>query len=75
MMVIQRSVSARQLEVSDFVISPQVGHIRWDKISRVEELMDAGYEAGRKCIPEIRGLIDSAGNKELKEAQREEMLA
>jgi len=72
MMVIQKSVSARQLEMSDFVISPKVGHIRWDKIRRVEELMAAGYEAGLESIAKIRELIDSAGNKEV---QREEMLA
>jgi len=72
MMVIQKAVSARQLEVSDFVISPKVGHIRWDRLRRVDELMDAGYEAGLESIAKIRQLIESAGSKE---AQREELLA
>jgi len=72
MMVIQKSVCARHLELSDFVISPKVGHIRWDRLRRVDELMDAGYEAGLESIAKIRELIDSAGSKE---AQREEMLA
>jgi predicted acylesterase/phospholipase RssA len=71
-MVIQRTVSARQLEMSDFVISPKVGHIRWDKIRRVEELMDAGYEAGLESIGKIRELIDSGGRKA---ALPEEILA
>jgi len=71
-MVIQRSVSARQLEMSDFVISPKVGHIRWDKIRRVEELMDAGYEAGLESIGKIRALIASGGRRE---ALPEEILA
>jgi len=72
MMVIQKTVSARQLEMSDFVISPKVGHIRWDRLRRVDELMDAGYEAGLESIAKIRELIDSAGSKE---GQRVEMLA
>ena len=72
MMVIQKTVSARQLEMSDFVISPKVGHIRWDRLRRVDELMDAGYEAGLESIAKIRQLIDSAGSKEV---QREELLA
>jgi NTE family protein len=72
MMVIQKTVSARQLEMSDFVISPKVGHIRWDRLRRVDELMDAGYEAGLESIAKIRELIESAGSKE---GQRVEMLA
>ena len=72
MMVIQKTVSARQLEMSDFVISPKVGHIRWDRLRRVDELMDAGYEAGLESISQIQKLIDSASSKE---ALREEILA
>lgn len=72
MMVIQKAASARQLEVADFVINPKVGHIRWDRMRRADELMEAGYEVGLECIPQIRELIDSAGNRE---AQREEVLA
>ena len=72
MMVVQKTASAHQLEMSDFVISPMVGHIRWDEMGRADELIAAGYEAGLKNITEIRELIDSAGNKE---AQRQEMLA
>jgi len=71
MMVIQKTVSARQLEMSDFVISPKVGHIRWDRLRRVDELMDAGYEAGLESIAKIRELIESTGSKE---GQRVEML-
>lgn len=72
MMVVQKTASAHQLEMSDFVISPKVGHIRWDEMGRADELIDAGYEAGVASIAGIREIIDSAGNKE---AQREEMLA
>lgn len=71
MMVVQKTASAHQREMSDFVIDPKVGHVRWDEMGRADELMAAGYEATLKSIPEIRELIDSAGNKE---AQAEEML-
>lgn len=72
LMVVQKTASAHQLEMSDFVVSPKVGHIRWDEMGRADELIDAGYEAGIKSIGKIRDLIDSAGNEQ---AQREEMLA
>jgi NTE family protein len=72
MMVVQKTASARHLELSDVVISPKVGHFRWDKIGRAEELFAAGYEAGLQSIAKIREVIDSAGTKE---PQREEVLA
>ena len=72
MMVVQKTASAHQLEMADFVISPRVGHIRWDEMGRADELIAAGYEAGLQNIVKIHELIDSAGKKE---AQREEMLA
>ena len=54
MMVVQKTASAHQLEMSDFVISPKVGHIRWDEMGRADELIDAGYEAGLANIARIR---------------------
>lgn len=59
MMVIQKSVSIQHCEMSDLVITPKVGHIRWDQVRRADELMVAGYEAGLESIPKIRELIDS----------------
>jgi len=59
MMVIQRSVSRQHCEISDLVITPKVGHIRWDQVRRADELMVAGYEAGLESIPQIRTLIRS----------------
>ena len=38
--------------MSDFVISPKVGHIRWDEMGRADELIEAGYEAGLRVFPE-----------------------
>jgi NTE family protein len=59
MMVIQKSVSRHHCDLSDLVITPKVGHIRWDQVRRADELMAAGYEAGLESIPKIRALIDS----------------
>jgi Predicted esterase of the alpha-beta hydrolase superfamily len=72
MMVVQQTACARHLELSDVVISPKVGHFRWDRMGRADELFAAGYEAGLQSIGQIRQVLDSAANKE---AQREEMLA
>ncbi len=72
MMAVQRTASAHQLQMSDLVVSPKVGHFRYHEMGRADELMDAGYDAGIKSIPEILELIDSAADKS---ANREEILA
>src|SRR3982751_4200808 len=45
MLIVQRTVSDFQTGVADVVVKPRVGHIRWDEVTRAEELMQAGYEA------------------------------
>jgi NTE family protein len=60
MMVVQRTASLYQLAVADLVIKPRVGHIRWDEMTRGEELITAGYEAGVESIPEIKMVIAAA---------------
>lgn len=69
MMVVQKTASSYQLEMSDFVISPKVGHIRWDEMGRADELMEAGYKVGLESIPEVRALIDSFSDREAERAQ------
>jgi predicted acylesterase/phospholipase RssA len=69
MMVVQKTASSHQLQMSDFVISPKVGHIRWDEMGRAEELIEAGYKAGLESIPKVRALIDSVSDKETERAQ------
>lgn len=64
MLVVQRTASRHQLEMSDLVINPKVGHIRWDEVGRAEELMAAGYEAGLASIPQLRALIDSLSDQQ-----------
>ena len=63
-MVVQKTASSYQLERSDLVISPKVGHIRWDEITRGEELMAVGYEAGLASIPKIKALLESIDDRE-----------
>ena len=62
MMVVQRTVSQQALQVADLVISPRVGHIRWDEMGRGKELLAAGYEAGLESIEAIQQLIASVGS-------------
>jgi len=58
MMVVQKTASHHQLALSDYVITPKIGHIRWDQLRRSEELIAAGYQAGLESVPEILALID-----------------
>jgi NTE family protein len=62
MMVVQKTASHYQRSLADFVIQPQVGHIRWDEMGRADELIAAGYKAGLESVPEIRALIDFSKN-------------
>lgn len=63
MLVVQKTASQHQLAASEMVITPQVGHIRWDEMGRADELMDAGYAAALERIPEILALIESRSVK------------
>jgi NTE family protein len=58
MMVVQKTASHHQLSMCDHVITPKIGHIRWDQMRRGEELIAAGYQAGLASVPEILALID-----------------
>lgn len=69
MMVVQKTASRYQLEMSDLVISPRVGHIRWDEMGRGDELMEAGYKVGLESIARVRELIASTSDKETERAQ------
>jgi NTE family protein len=59
MMVVQKTASHYQLSLSDYVIRPKVGHIRWDEMGRAGELVAAGYQAGLESVPEILALINA----------------
>jgi hypothetical protein len=58
LILVQRTASVHQREGADVVISPAVGHIRWDEMTRAEELMAAGEAAARAALHTIRELLD-----------------
>lgn len=60
MLVVQRIAAQVQLDAADLVITPRVGHIRWDEMGRADELLTAGREAVTESLAEIRSLIDTA---------------
>jgi NTE family protein len=59
-LLVQKTASSYQLQMSDLVITPKVGHIRWDEMGKAEELMEIGYAAGIESIPRVQQLIDEA---------------
>lgn len=58
--VVQRTAAAHQRQLADVCISPRVGHIRWDEMTRADELIAAGEEATRAALPNIRELLEPA---------------
>jgi NTE family protein len=55
---VERVVSQQQASAADCIITPKVGHIRWDQSRRADELMKVGYEAALASIDQIKKLID-----------------
>jgi NTE family protein len=58
MLVVQRVAVEHQRQLADVVISPPVGHLRWDELSRASEFIDAGIEAARAALPAIKELLE-----------------
>lgn len=58
LIVVQRTASLHQREVADVVISPAVGHIRWDEMTRAEELLAAGEAAAHAALHIVRELLE-----------------
>ena len=56
--VVQRTAVVHQRQSADVVISPEVGHIRWDEMTRADELIAAGEQAARAALPAIRELLE-----------------
>jgi NTE family protein len=63
MLVVQKTASRFQLASADLVITPQVGHIRWDEMGRADELMEAGYTAAMASMPQLLELLESSSVK------------
>ena len=56
--VVQRTAVTYQRQLADVVISPPVGHLRWDEMERAEEFIAAGVESARAAIPAIKELLE-----------------
>ena len=54
---VERIVSNQERQDADVLITPRIGHIRWDQTRRSNELVKLGYEAGLAAIDEIRAVI------------------
>ena len=75
MLVVQRIAAQAQLDAADFVITPHVGHIRWDEMGRAEELLKAGREAALEGLSGIRSVIEAATKSPPKWYQRRRVSA
>ena len=64
MMVVQRTAGAHQLQDADVVVRPRVGHIRWDEMTRSDELIAAGEEAARATIERIKHLLEATASEQ-----------
>jgi NTE family protein len=58
MVVVQRVAVEHQRQLADVVLSPSVGHLRWDEMTRAEEFIEAGVEAARASMPAIKELLE-----------------
>ncbi len=54
---VERIVSNQERDNADILITPRVGHIRWDQTRRAEELLKIGYEAGLESIDRINAIL------------------
>jgi NTE family protein len=66
MMVVQRTAAMHQWQDADLVITPKVGHIRWDEMTRAGELTAAGREAALSTVEKIKHLIEPVPEPPLK---------
>jgi len=57
---VERIVSNQQRSDADVLITPKVGHIRWDQTRRADELVKAGYEAAIASMDEIKAIVTKA---------------
>ena len=56
LMIVQRAAAERQLEDADIVISPRIGHLRWDEMTRAAEFIAAGEMATRATLERLKRL-------------------
>lgn len=54
---VERIVANQDRADTDVLITPKVGHIRWDQTRRADELLQAGYEAAMESMDRIKSLV------------------
>jgi predicted acylesterase/phospholipase RssA len=54
---VERIVANQDRADADVLITPKVGHIRWDQTRRADELLQAGYDAAMESMDRIKSLI------------------
>jgi NTE family protein len=64
MVGVQRTAAQHQRQLADVVLSPPVGHLRWDEMARAAEFIEAGAEAARAAMPAIRELLEPQPEEE-----------
>lgn len=69
-MIVQRTAAIHQLQDADVVVRPRTGHVRWDEMTRCDELIEIGEQAARITIERIKHLIEPAPQPRLKWYQR-----
>lgn len=57
---VERVVANQDREDADVLITPKVGHIRWDQTRRARELLQIGYETALESMDQIKALISRA---------------
>jgi NTE family protein len=56
LVIVQRAAAERQLEDADVVISPRIGHLRWDEVGRAAEFIEAGAQAAEFTLARLKRL-------------------
>lgn len=54
---VERIVANQDRADAHVLITPRVGHIRWDQTQRTDELLRAGYEAANELMDVIKSLV------------------
>ena len=54
---VEKVVANQDRADADILITPKVGHIRWDQTRRADELVKLGYEAALTSMNEIKSLV------------------
>lgn len=57
---VERVVANQERADADVLLTPKVGHIRWDQTRRAKELVELGYVTATESIDRIKSVIESS---------------